>query len=224
MSEIINLANNTSPLTPLKKKIIFVTLVLGVLGILFWVVFYSDVAITNDYLRPVRTRYNFLVDDISGTKNASSDDFELLPPLEIGQNTFSFIGTFKSVDPVKSLIFITGKTGRVYSFRIEKFIYRDVDTWLKIYTVADKNTLTLGKEIDLTAVPSKDEIDNVGVFFGPSTQINPFDKSRTDKLGLLAVRWNDKRDIVRLVSDNQLNPNKPLNEASLKSTILAKFE
>ena len=154
---------------------------------------------------------------IYGMSKTQNIDFKIQKPLESGKNTYTFSGTFFGVDSVKHLIFIKDNIGKVYAFRIDRYLLKDTDLWLRIITVPDINTLAKGIPVDPTSIiqPGTKNLLTSGLQISLTADPQPKD------LNIVVVRWNDARNLSQIMTDYKNNPDTAINSASPDNIVLA---
>jgi hypothetical protein len=202
---------------------IYILLTLIIFGGVFWVLLYWSLPANNPSIIFLRNQYQDLVGKAQDSPSLNVNKiYEIQPqePLEVGLNTYTFVGKFSKVDAEQGLIHLIGKRGKIYVFNIKSQIYIDpINTLLKFFLVDSLKDFTTGISPDSVKDPTGN-LEGVLVYARSIAIING---SPQYVFGDLGIRWNDKRSLSQIEADYLKGPSVPLNALSLENTILVEF-
>lgn len=198
------------------KWLIFAALSFIIIAEVLYIVFIMKTPKTNNSKSPLSQTRN----TITNPQGQTMISFKIQSPLESGKNTYTFSGTFVRIEPENSLIFIKDDKEKVYTFKINNYIYRDTDIWLRVYIVPNIATLAVGVPIDARSTPAPDAKN----LLTSVVQMSLTAGGNLKSLGPITVRWNDERDLTKISADYQKNPNTPINTGSPDNIVLAEIK
>jgi hypothetical protein len=190
--------------TPIIKWVIFAILILGIMTSVTYIVVSlvsNSIPTKSGSIKP---------------NGQSLSGFKIHSPLESGKNTFTFAGMFLNVDTTNYTISIKGEDGNSYIFKVYKYLPKDKDQWIKVYTVPDLDTLAKGIPVDPTSI-IEPGIQNL---LTSALQISLTNDPHPNDLKTIVVRWNDARSLDQITSDYKNNPNTPINVYSPDNVVL----
>lgn len=204
------------------KWLAVVVVILGIIGGLFWLVFYSPFLANNNLVIPVRNQYSSVYSNVAKTTTSQDNSPYAIQPQRSsisGENAYTLTGTYAGFDYNYYILYVKTSRSQIYAFDVRKFIYTDTQKWLKVYKVPDLKTLVDGKEIDQNSAPPAD----ISGFLVRYNQYLLDDSILSNGLKNISVRWNDPKTLSQIEARHLGNSNEPLNAIMPDSIVLAQI-
>lgn len=196
--------------TKIVKTILFSLISLLLLGILFWVIFYSEIAANIKVVKTARAYFQtaaWNIEALYKTKNSTFPPFDPIYTIQATNDTslntnYLLWGHFYDINFLSdsALITIKGIDGQLYTFVIPNYNPTVLDGKLQFTILYIPNT-TANNYLDYVAPSSIDATEN---YFGGN---------------IIQIAWQDDRNLSQIVTNYQKDMNIPINiknSASIK--------